>query len=76
MLFGIMKFLDREDELDRLDRLALRRDGGLAVVYGRRRIGKTKLLEVVRALFVPEPSRGLQVRIDDVFLVTSSDLID
>jgi AAA+ ATPase superfamily predicted ATPase len=39
-----MRFLDREEELARLERLARRRDGGLAVVYGRRRIGKTRLL--------------------------------
>jgi hypothetical protein len=29
-----MKFLDREDELARLDALAGRSGGGLAVVYG------------------------------------------
>jgi hypothetical protein len=39
-----MRFLDREDELGRLDRLARRRGGGFAVVYGRRRVGKTRLL--------------------------------
>jgi AAA+ ATPase superfamily predicted ATPase len=39
-----MKFLDRHEELSRLDRLARRRTGGLAVVTGRRRIGKTRLL--------------------------------
>src|SRR5688500_11465761 len=44
MLFCIMLFLNREEEFDRLDRLARRRDGGLAVVYGRRRVGKTRLL--------------------------------
>jgi AAA+ ATPase superfamily predicted ATPase len=37
-----MKFLDREEELGRLQRLA--RTGGLAVIWGRRRIGKTRLL--------------------------------
>jgi AAA+ ATPase superfamily predicted ATPase len=37
-----MKFLDREEELERLQRLA--HTGGLAVVWGRRRIGKTRLL--------------------------------
>ena len=44
MLFRIMKFLDRGEELSRLDRLARRSGGGLAVVYGRRRVGKTRLL--------------------------------
>jgi uncharacterized protein len=37
-----MKFLNRDAELERLDRLA--QTGGLAVLYGRRRIGKTRLL--------------------------------
>jgi hypothetical protein len=44
MLLGIMLFLDREAELERLDALVRHRGGGLAVVYGRRRIGKTRLL--------------------------------
>lgn len=44
MLLRIMKFLDRDEELARLDRLARRPGGGLAVVYGRRRVGKTRLL--------------------------------
>ena len=39
-----MKFLDRQDELSRLLALSKRRDGGLAVVTGRRRVGKTRLL--------------------------------
>lgn len=38
-----MRFLDRESELERLDSL-LGIDGGLGVVYGRRRVGKTRLL--------------------------------
>ena len=44
MLNGIMNFLDREEELARLIALAKRRDGGLAVITGRRRVGKTRLL--------------------------------
>jgi len=44
MLCSIMIFLDRHEELSRLDALARQRGGGLAVVYGRRRIGKTRLL--------------------------------
>jgi AAA+ ATPase superfamily predicted ATPase len=39
-----MRFVDRIEELDRLDRLATGDHGGLAVIYGRRRIGKTRLL--------------------------------
>ena len=39
-----MNFLDRSDELERLMRLSRSRAGGLAVVYGRRRVGKTRLL--------------------------------
>ena len=39
-----MKFLDRTDELARLEALRARSAGGLAVLVGRRRIGKTRLL--------------------------------
>jgi AAA+ ATPase superfamily predicted ATPase len=39
-----MKFLNRSEELRRLDKLATLPSGGLAVVYGRRRVGKTRLL--------------------------------
>ncbi len=39
-----MKFLNRLAEMDRLERLMGLPEGGLAVVYGRRRIGKTRLL--------------------------------
>lgn len=44
IMLGRMLFLDRTDELARLDRLARSKEGGLAVVYGRRRVGKTRLL--------------------------------
>lgn len=44
MLIGIMFFVNRLEELARLDRLAISDEGGLAVVYGRRRVGKTRLL--------------------------------
>lgn len=40
----IMRFVDRTEEMARLRRLTDRGRGGLAVVYGRRRIGKTRLL--------------------------------
>ncbi len=39
-----MKFIDRSEEMERLRRLSRRNDGALAVVYGRRRLGKTRLL--------------------------------
>ena len=39
-----MKFLDREKEMVRLDRLAREAHGGFAAVWGRRRIGKSTLL--------------------------------
>lgn len=39
-----MHWTDREAELKRLSALCGRREGGLGVVYGRRRIGKTRLL--------------------------------
>src|SRR5262245_59776082 len=44
MLSRIMFFLNRKAELERLDRLVTRKNAGLVVVYGRRRIGKTRLL--------------------------------
>ena len=44
MLESIMRFIDRREEMARLDRVARRRMGGLVVVYGRRRLGKTRLL--------------------------------
>lgn len=44
MLMNIMLFMDRRNEVERLDRLAGSPEGGLAVVYGRRRVGKTRLL--------------------------------
>jgi len=39
-----MKFLNRLAEMKRLERLMRQAEGGLAVIYGRRRIGKTRLL--------------------------------
>lgn len=39
-----MKFFDRRAELERLDSLLRRKEGGLAVLWGRRRVGKSRLL--------------------------------
>jgi AAA+ ATPase superfamily predicted ATPase len=39
-----MRLLDREPELARLNALCRRPEGGLAVLWGRRRIGKSRLL--------------------------------
>lgn len=39
-----MDFVDRQDEMARLDALVARRRPGLVTVWGRRRVGKTRLL--------------------------------
>jgi AAA+ ATPase superfamily predicted ATPase len=39
-----VRFLDRRNELARLDALVARRAAGLVAVWGRRRVGKTRLL--------------------------------
>lgn len=39
-----MKFINRQKEMSRLDRLAELSESALAVIWGRRRIGKTRLL--------------------------------
>jgi AAA+ ATPase superfamily predicted ATPase len=39
-----MKFVNRHQEMARLNKLARQREGGVAVVWGRRRVGKTRLL--------------------------------
>lgn len=39
-----MDFFDRQEELRRLRRVTESREGGLVVVWGRRRVGKTRLL--------------------------------
>ena len=39
-----MEFLNRKEEMDRLDGIYDSLDGGLAVIWGRRRVGKTRLL--------------------------------
>lgn len=40
-----MRFLDRKEELARLLRLSTERNGGFAAIWGRRRIGKSALLQ-------------------------------
>ncbi len=62
-----MDWQDRDAELTRLNRLHGRRDGGLAVLWGRRRVGKTRLLvEWVRqhggVYFVADESTPTQQR--------------
>jgi len=39
-----MRFVNRHKELERLGRLAKSRSAGVAVIWGRRRVGKTRLL--------------------------------
>ncbi len=39
-----MKFLDRQNEMARLERVAARHTAGLVALWGRRRVGKTRLL--------------------------------
>ena len=39
-----MEFIDRREEIARLERLAARGAAGMAVVWGRRRLGKSRLL--------------------------------
>jgi len=40
----IMQFKNREKELDELNRILLKKDFQLIIIYGRRRIGKTELI--------------------------------
>ena len=44
-----MEFLDRVDERKRLERFLRQPEGAMACLYGRRRIGKSRLLEAVLA---------------------------
>ena len=39
-----MKFIGRQSELQTLEQ-EYRRDGGFVVIYGRRRVGKTRLIK-------------------------------
>ena len=39
-----VNFVDRQQEMERLQTLAARSGGGFGVVYGRRRVGKTRLM--------------------------------
>nr|NGY95277.1 hypothetical protein [Neochlamydia sp. AcF84] len=39
-----IKFINRQQELSRLNRLANSKEAAMAVIWGRRRVGKTRLL--------------------------------
>ena len=39
-----MKFMNRTDEMSRLDKVINSKEGGLIAIWGRSRIGKTRLL--------------------------------
>ena len=41
---GFMKFVNRQQEIARLNRLVNSEESGIAVIWGRRRVGKTRLL--------------------------------
>jgi hypothetical protein len=41
----VLRFLDRDRELDRLGRALRRREGSFLCLYGRRRVGKSRLLQ-------------------------------
>ena len=43
-IIKVMEFINRHKELARLKRLLRARSSGLAVIWGRRRVGKTRLL--------------------------------
>ncbi len=43
-MYVLLHFLDRKEELSRLERLFVRREGSLSVLYGRRRCGKSRLI--------------------------------
>ena len=52
-----MKFIGRQSELQTLEQ-EYRRDGGFVVIYGRRRVGKTRLIkEFIDNLFAAEDCR-------------------
>jgi hypothetical protein len=55
-----LPFLDREEERTRLQRFLARRAGGLAVLFGRRRCGKSRLLREVL-----DPERSVYYVADD-----------
>ena len=51
-----MDFLDRVEEQKRFKRFLNLREGALACVYGRRRIGKSRLIEEVVAASISRVS--------------------
>jgi len=58
----ISKFIDREEEISLLEDEWKKEKGGLIVLYGRRRIGKTRLLmefaNTRRGIFGNVPTRS------------------
>ncbi len=67
-----MKFYDRENELDALERIYARVGADLVIVSGRRRIGKSRLIDefargksVVSTLIVPKEERQVAKDIED-----------
>jgi len=45
-----MKFINRKEELSYLKNNL--KEGGLIIIYGRRRVGKTELLKQLKARFI------------------------
>ena len=46
--YYVMEFINRTDELERINQLRAKKESMLLVLYGRRRIGKTRLLQQVK----------------------------
>jgi AAA+ ATPase superfamily predicted ATPase len=44
MILMVQQFVDRQSELDAIDKEFKKKKAGLAIIYGRRRVGKTELL--------------------------------
>ena len=57
-----MEFIDRVEEIKRFRRFLNLREGALACVYGRRRIGKSRL--VISRVFVAQDAPSAAVSVD------------